>query len=80
MISAPTAAWGTGALLREQTSGTKFLRAVLNYLAVTETRFPATEAKVTLLSIAGLVPEDNWDCLGGCVISRSRRILDWTQH
>lgn len=69
-----------GALLREQASGTKFLCAALNYLAVTESRFPATKAKVTPLGIAGLVPEDNWDCLGGCVISRSRRILDWTQR
>lgn len=62
------------------TSGTKFLFSAVNYLTLTEARLPATKAKVTPLSIAGLVPGDNWDRLGGCVISRSRRILDWTQR
>lgn len=57
------AAWGSSALLRELclTSGTKFLCSALNYLTVTEAGFPAIKAKVTPLSIAGLVPGDNWD-------------------
>lgn len=57
------AARGSVVLLRElcSTSGTEFLFSAVNYLTVTEARFPATKAKVTPSSIAVLVPGDNGD-------------------
>lgn len=82
-VGVPFAAARGSVVLRRElclTSGTKFLFSAVNYVTVTEARFAATKAKVTPLSIAGVVPGDNWDRLGGCVISRSSRILDRTQR